>query len=212
MRGVLAALLLLLLSCSGGEVKELQGRYVEVDEKGNVVLRCQSVDGEAVTPFSLRFSSQDVEWENIQVLIKGSPITVSYYGKVRNNRLEKVESVWVDPRYEQLTGRWIEVGDGAAKEGMGFELMPDNQASTIGMQTVIFNRWDYASPSTLRLSGHCYDTGHGNTVNFDDEWNIDLFDGSRLEISVDNLALKFVREQESEPQTEQPELSEEQNN
>lgn len=202
MRRALAALLLFVASCSSGELRELRGRYIEVDEKGDLELRCEEIRGEAVTPFTLKFRPNDIEFENIDYLIKGSPLRVSYYGKVRDNRLQEVASVWVDPRYCELTGRWIEVGEGAYTqgEGMGFELMAGGNALTIGMQTVIFNKWDYREPSTLILAGHCYDTGHGNTISFSEEWSIDHFDGTTLNISTDNLSLNFRRQIQTEEQ------------
>lgn len=190
---IFAALGWLFVGCGAGEPSLFTGTFTEA-ELNTVTIAPER--GAAVT-----FSTEGAELIGFEELIPGSPVRVTYTGRIDKGEEVPALRIEVDPTYARLLGRWIETGEGADELGMGFELAPrgkknEPNASSIGMQTLVFRRWELTPEGGLLLSGHSL--GNGNTVSFSEEWEILLLDSDRLVIAQPDLTLTLRRETEED--------------
>lgn len=189
------ALWVLLAGCGTGEPALFSGTFVEA-ELHTVTIAPEK--GAAVT-----FSTEGAELVGFEDLMPGSPVKVTYTGRLDKGKELSALRMEVDPTYARLLGRWIETGEGADEYGMGFELAPrgkknEPNAFSIGMQTLVFRQWRLTPEGGLLLSGHSL--GNGNTVSFEEEWEIVSLDADRLVIAQPDLTLSLRRETEEDVQ------------
>lgn len=181
-------LLLVLLSCAEREPLRLVGTFTEA-EMNTVTVAPEK--GAAVT-----FSTDEAELIGFDYLQPGAPVEVTYEGRIRKEVPTPALRVEVDERYALLCARWIETGEGADAFAMGFELAPRGAAYPIGMQTVVFKRWQLSPEGGVMLAGHTLE--NGQTVPFSEVWEILELEPDRLIIAQSDLILKFRHETEAD--------------
>ena len=177
-----AAGMCLAAGCGLHRIESVQGTVSDIDS-----VQLKLLVGEHAVAFDIR----ETLFVNEEDALAGCRATVFYEGRLHDRRGRAVR-VEIDPLYARLTGRWIETGDGADPEGMGMELYADGKASSIGMQTVIFSAWSLAPDGGLRLKGHIF--GPGQSVSFDEVWEIQEMSRERLVLAQEDMTLAFRRE------------------
>lgn len=180
--------MLVLYSCSEREPLRLVGTFTEA-EMNTVTVAPER--GAAVT-----FSTDGAELIGFDYLQPGAPVEVTYEKRLRKEEPTPALCIRVDERYAQLCARWIETGEGADAFAMGFELAPKGVAYPIGMQTVVFKRWQLTPEGGVLLAGHTLE--NGQTIPFSEEWEILELESGRLVIAQSDLILKFRHETEAD--------------
>lgn len=82
-----------------------------------------------------------------------------------------------------FSGRWLEETTSEQAFTQGFELKPDGTASSIGMATLLYEKWNL-NGTQLILSGKSI--GNGQTIDFSDEWQIRLITPRLLKLKNSN--------------------------
>lgn len=178
---LLAGALLLCCACGEEEPKQMTGTIADASMHDVTVA---ASDGRTVT-----FGTVDADMSQANGLLLGSPVRVTYRGKIRNDRGTAL-SVWASPVYEQLIGSWIETTPAYRQ---GIELEVEGVARSIGMSTLVYESWALTPDGKLKLRGRSI--GDGETVRFDDDWEIETLDAHELVIKCDDLTLSFRRAQ-----------------
>lgn len=176
---VLSAALCALAACSDPEPRELTGTIADASMHE---LSVATSDGRTVA-----FSTIDADMSQANGLLLGSPVRVTYRGKIRND-VGTALSVWADPVYERLVGSWIETTPGYRQ---GIDLEVEGVARSIDMSTLVYEGWKLLPDGRLNLRGRTID--NGESVRFSDDWQILRLDADTLEIRSDDLTLIFRR-------------------
>lgn len=176
---LLTAALFALAACSDSETKELTGTIADASMHEVSVT---TADGRTVA-----FSTVDADMSHANGLLLGSPVEVTYRGKIRND-VTAALSVRTDPTYEQLVGEWIETTPGYRQ---GIDIEVEGIARSIGMSTLVYEGWKLLPDGGLNLRGRTID--NGESVPFSDDWHILRLDADTLEIRNDDLTLTFRR-------------------
>ncbi|MBQ8307562.1 MAG: hypothetical protein IJX56_02015 [Alistipes sp.] len=179
--------LLWLTACGESPPKELSGYFEEAKEEEQSLTI-------AVGKELVSFRIEGAECLHMDELQPGSPVRIQYRKLARQGATPALR-VEVDPTYNRLLGRWIEVGPDAAY-GMGIELAPKGNAYSIGMQTLIFRAWQLTPQGEILLSGHSL--GNGQSLSFSEEWRIQHLSSESLILAQEDLTLRFRRENEAD--------------
>lgn len=89
-----------------------------------------------------------------------------------------------------LAGSWVEPVPGMPGKVQGWRLYPDGRAESIGMATLLFERWTFAD-GTLTLSGKSI--GNGQTIPATAVWRVKDMSPEALTLERGELTVVFKR-------------------
>lgn len=179
------------------------------------VFACQSSSENSVSGHIERFDADTIfvgrrykflitnaEQPNFDQMVVGTPVTIYFNGKYNREGVNHALRIEPNTLYLQLLGSWIEVEGSPSKfeeqslgreadPEMGFELLPFDNARSIGMKSIAFKSWRITKEGKLQLTGLVHGS---NSTNFSEDWNIEHIDDQNLVISQEDISLRFIRD------------------
>lgn len=92
---------------------------------------------------------------------------------------------------DPLVGRWVRPVEGQAGQVQGMALKADGTASSINMETLVYQTWK-RDGDVLRLTGQSI--GNGQTIDVSEEYRIESLDRKQLTLRVADFVIVYHRD------------------